>query len=161
LISGAGFYIESPPRNQWDDVTQCYAVHAFRLVAELTGDDGWNTHGDQLAAKGPRDLLRVTHGGEARVDVVRAVSHPGGWDGEAYGTEGLLRVRRHADARGAGEYECVHPLKDKIVILSVLAKDLRGSSSARSFASTLRMTLLLTNVVYTRYMIRPITSSRR
>jgi hypothetical protein len=37
LISGAGFYIESPPRNQWDGVTQCYAIHAMKLVAELCG----------------------------------------------------------------------------------------------------------------------------
>jgi hypothetical protein len=33
LLSGAGFYMESPPRNQWDGVTQCYAVHAFRQLS--------------------------------------------------------------------------------------------------------------------------------
>jgi len=35
LLSGAGFYIECPPRNQWDGVTQCYGIKAFRLLAEL------------------------------------------------------------------------------------------------------------------------------
>jgi hypothetical protein len=36
LMSGAGFYIENPPRNQWDGVTQCYAVYAFRQLAFLS-----------------------------------------------------------------------------------------------------------------------------
>ncbi len=35
LISGAGFYIECPPRHQWDGVTQCFCVQAFRLLSEL------------------------------------------------------------------------------------------------------------------------------
>jgi hypothetical protein len=35
LIAGAGFYIECPPRNQWDGITQCYAVHALRTMAHL------------------------------------------------------------------------------------------------------------------------------
>jgi len=35
LMSGAGFYVESPPRNQWDGVTQCYAVQAFRQLSAL------------------------------------------------------------------------------------------------------------------------------
>ncbi|MFH1742844.1 MAG: hypothetical protein ABIH23_27895, partial [bacterium] len=35
FISGAGFYIELPPRNQWDGVTQCYGVKAFRLLSEM------------------------------------------------------------------------------------------------------------------------------
>ena len=35
MIAGAGFYIECPPRNQWDGITQCYSVAAFRAVARL------------------------------------------------------------------------------------------------------------------------------
>jgi hypothetical protein len=35
LIAGAGFYLESPPRNQWDGVTQCYAISAFHGLAAL------------------------------------------------------------------------------------------------------------------------------
>jgi len=35
FISGAGFYIECPPRNQWDGVTQCYCVEAFRNLADM------------------------------------------------------------------------------------------------------------------------------
>lgn len=35
LISGAGFYVECPPRNQWDGVTQCYAVRVFRMLAKM------------------------------------------------------------------------------------------------------------------------------
>lgn len=35
LISGAGFYIECPPRDQWDGVTQCYAVYAMRELARM------------------------------------------------------------------------------------------------------------------------------
>jgi len=49
LMSGAGFYIESPPRNQWDGVTQCYAVHAFRVLARLTRDQEWHEHAEKLA----------------------------------------------------------------------------------------------------------------
>jgi hypothetical protein len=35
LIGGSGFYIESPPREGCDGVTQCYAVQAFRELARL------------------------------------------------------------------------------------------------------------------------------
>jgi hypothetical protein len=35
LIAGAGFYIESPPRNQWDGITQCYSIYAFRQLATM------------------------------------------------------------------------------------------------------------------------------
>lgn len=40
LFGGAGFYVELPPRNQWDGVTQCYAVKAFRILARLHADLG-------------------------------------------------------------------------------------------------------------------------
>jgi hypothetical protein len=55
LLSGAGFYVESPPRNQWDGVTQCYAVHAFRQLSALCLALGkkdsaaaWTRHADAL-----------------------------------------------------------------------------------------------------------------
>src|ERR1041384_6666586 len=35
LISGAGFYVECPPRHQWDGVTQCFCTKAFRLLSDL------------------------------------------------------------------------------------------------------------------------------
>lgn len=58
LMGGAGFYMESPPRNQWDGITQCYTIHAFRDLAALNNilgrkDAGveWNRHADALRAK--------------------------------------------------------------------------------------------------------------
>lgn len=35
LIGGAGFYIELPPRQEWDGITQCYAYKAFKDLANL------------------------------------------------------------------------------------------------------------------------------
>ncbi len=35
LLGGSGFYVEAPPREGSDGVTQCYAVHAFRGLATL------------------------------------------------------------------------------------------------------------------------------
>jgi hypothetical protein len=56
LIGGSGFYVERPPRYQWDGVTQCYAVRAFRLLADMSERTGksdqaaiWNQHADTLA----------------------------------------------------------------------------------------------------------------
>ena len=64
LMSGAGFYVESPPRNQWDGVTQCYAVHAFRQLSALCKSSGQKGCGGRLesscrcpAQPLPRDLL--------------------------------------------------------------------------------------------------------
>jgi hypothetical protein len=58
LMNGAGFYMETPPRNQWDGVTQCYAVRAFRQLASLNDSLGkqdaastWNHHADALRAR--------------------------------------------------------------------------------------------------------------
>jgi hypothetical protein len=55
LMSGAGFYSESPPRNQWDGVTQCYGIYSFRQLAILCEALGkqsaaaeWNRHADTL-----------------------------------------------------------------------------------------------------------------
>lgn len=56
LIGGAGFYVECPPRDQWDGVTQCYAVRAMRELArmgELAGIPAlaqrWTREADLLA----------------------------------------------------------------------------------------------------------------
>ncbi|MFA5183756.1 MAG: hypothetical protein WC405_20800, partial [Syntrophales bacterium] len=56
LIAGAAFYIELPPRNQWDGVTQCYAVQVFHLLAKMhdfLGEDEeaalWLKEADKLA----------------------------------------------------------------------------------------------------------------
>jgi hypothetical protein len=56
LIAGAGFYIECPPRDGWDGVTQCYAAFAFRALAEMCGRAGdesgairWRSAADRLA----------------------------------------------------------------------------------------------------------------
>ncbi|MCL5005827.1 MAG: hypothetical protein M1404_04780 [Acidobacteria bacterium] len=58
LLGGAGFYVESPPRNQWDGVTQCYGIRAFRQLAALGGILGkrdaaavWDRHADALQAR--------------------------------------------------------------------------------------------------------------
>jgi hypothetical protein len=55
LMSGAGFYTESPPRNQWDGVNQCYGIHGLRQLASLNSESGkreaaaeWNRHADTL-----------------------------------------------------------------------------------------------------------------
>ena len=58
LMGGAGFYIESPPRDQWDGITQCYGICAFRRLASLSKLLGkrdaaatWNRHADALQAR--------------------------------------------------------------------------------------------------------------
>jgi hypothetical protein len=63
LIGGAGFYVECPPRDQWDGVTQCYAVRAFRALARmfgLLGDEPraarWSREAEALAQR-TRDVL--------------------------------------------------------------------------------------------------------
>ena len=68
LMSGAGFYLESPPRNQWDGVTQCYAVRAFSLLAEMAqrlGQDErqryWQGQADELAEAFRRVYWRGDH----------------------------------------------------------------------------------------------------
>ena len=40
FISGAGFYIECPPRNQWDGITQCYCIEAFKRLADMNAQIG-------------------------------------------------------------------------------------------------------------------------
>jgi len=58
LMSGAGFYIEMPPRNQWDGITQCYGIRAFRQLAAVNEALGrrdaaatWNRHADALRGR--------------------------------------------------------------------------------------------------------------
>ncbi|MGA2498910.1 MAG: hypothetical protein ABSH20_14300 [Tepidisphaeraceae bacterium] len=55
LIGGSGFYTEAPPRYGWDGITQCYAVHAFRKLAQLLaaaddkpGQTIWSTETGKL-----------------------------------------------------------------------------------------------------------------
>ena len=57
LMGGAGFYIESPPRNQWDGVTQCYGIYIFRQLAVMNRALGrssvakqWRQHADKLSS---------------------------------------------------------------------------------------------------------------
>ena len=40
LIGGSGFYMEMPPRDGWDGVTQCYVVRARRELSRLCGATG-------------------------------------------------------------------------------------------------------------------------
>lgn len=68
LMSGAGFYIESPPRNQWDGVTQCYGVRTFRQLAtlnELLGKKdaaaAWNRHAEALRVRFLKVFWRGDH----------------------------------------------------------------------------------------------------
>ncbi|MBP6507036.1 MAG: hypothetical protein KA257_05680 [Opitutaceae bacterium] len=68
LIAGAGFYTEMPPRHQWDGVTQCYVVHAWRKVAALYTVLGcqaeatrWQGEVDTLAARFHEVFWRDDH----------------------------------------------------------------------------------------------------
>ena len=58
LMAGAGFYMESPPRNQWDGVTQCYGTFAMKQLAVLNNALGesrharsWKAHAAKLSAR--------------------------------------------------------------------------------------------------------------
>jgi hypothetical protein len=68
LIGGSGFYIESPPREGCDGVTQCYAVHAFRQLAGLFGAAAhqprqahWSAYADKLAQAFLQTFWREDH----------------------------------------------------------------------------------------------------
>ncbi|MDB6093083.1 MAG: hypothetical protein JWM32_645 [Verrucomicrobia bacterium] len=41
LVRGGGFYVERPPRLEFDGVTQCYTADALRLAAKLTRNDSY------------------------------------------------------------------------------------------------------------------------
>jgi hypothetical protein len=71
LIGGSGFYVEAPPREGCDGVTQCYAVHAFRRLASLfraAGETakaaGWSGHADKLVKVFLEVFWRDDHFGE-------------------------------------------------------------------------------------------------
>ena len=56
LVGGAGFYIECPPRDQWDGITQCYAIAALRKLAAMhkrigdaSGAAAWSREAETLA----------------------------------------------------------------------------------------------------------------
>lgn len=58
LVTGSGFYIEMPPRYQWDGITQCYTVYALRTLAQMNQALGrsesaaaWEGHATELAAR--------------------------------------------------------------------------------------------------------------
>ena len=71
LIGGSGFYIEAPPREGCDGITQCYAVHAFRQLARLfraaeepTKAVEWRAQADKLAKAFTKGFWREDHFGE-------------------------------------------------------------------------------------------------
>jgi hypothetical protein len=71
LISGSGFYSEQPPRLEWDGVTQCYVVHAFRELARLLDAAGkksdaakWNADADAVTKSFSKEFWRTDHFGE-------------------------------------------------------------------------------------------------
>jgi len=71
LIDGSGFYIEAPPREGCDGVTQCFAAHAFRKLASLfravgetTREAEWAGHADKLAKAFLEAFWREDHFGE-------------------------------------------------------------------------------------------------
>ncbi len=71
LLGGSGFYVEAPPREGCDGVTQCYAVYAFRQLAKLfraVGDARkqatWERHAHGLAQAFLGAFWRRDHFGE-------------------------------------------------------------------------------------------------
>lgn len=71
LVSGSGFYIELPPRYEWDGVTQCYVIHAFREMARLSRAAGekekeasWTRAAGTLAEDFNRMFWQKDHYGE-------------------------------------------------------------------------------------------------
>ncbi|QYM79532.1 hypothetical protein K0B96_02635 [Horticoccus luteus] len=68
LIAGAGFYVEMPPRHQWDGVAQCYIVRAWRGLARLCeaagrGDEArrWRAEAEALAGRFREVFWRGDH----------------------------------------------------------------------------------------------------
>ena len=54
LVGGSGFYVEAPPREGFDGVTQCYTVHAFRGMAELCAAAGERSKADEWVGQADR-----------------------------------------------------------------------------------------------------------
>lgn len=68
LIGGAGFYIELPPRKEWDGITQCYAYKAFKNMAFLFNSAGiikraefWDNTADALGEAFRKNYWRGGH----------------------------------------------------------------------------------------------------
>jgi hypothetical protein len=71
LIGGSGYYTELPPRYQWDGVTQCYSVYAFRELARLASAIGdgaskarWSAEADRLNQRFIEAFWRTDHFGQ-------------------------------------------------------------------------------------------------
>jgi len=71
LIGGSGFYIDAPPREGCDGITQGYAVHAVRQLAKLfrgaeepTKAVEWVAQADRLAKAFTEAFWREDHFGE-------------------------------------------------------------------------------------------------
>ena len=71
LIGGSGFYMEAPPREGCDGVTQCYTAHAFRNLARLFYAAGqtvkgkiWSDYADKLARAFNEAFWHEDHFGE-------------------------------------------------------------------------------------------------
>jgi hypothetical protein len=71
LIGGSGFYVEAPPREGCDGVTQCYCAHAFRELARLCRAAGekekeaaWTARADELIKAFVQAFWRGDHFGE-------------------------------------------------------------------------------------------------
>ncbi len=59
-VGGAGYYVEMPTRIEFDGVTQCHAVDAFRQIAALnrvTGDEVKARRYDELAGRIQRHFI--------------------------------------------------------------------------------------------------------
>lgn len=71
LVGGSGFYVEAPPREGFDGVTQCYAVQAFREMAglcraagETPGAEMWADQADSVNTAFVDAFWRGDHFGE-------------------------------------------------------------------------------------------------
>ena len=80
LIGGSGFYIELPPREGCDGVTQCYTIHAFRELARLFRAAGESAKADQWNAQADKLTKTFVDGLLARGSF-RRVRPPGAWAG--------------------------------------------------------------------------------
>ena len=80
LIGGSGFYIEAPPREGCDGVTQCYAVHAFRQLARLFRAAG-ETAKEAVWSGARRQAGEDFRGGLLARGPFRRVCPPAAWPG--------------------------------------------------------------------------------
>jgi hypothetical protein len=111
LISGSGFYTEVPPRYQWDGVTQCYAVHAFRLLASLCRAAGDKAQSDRWNAEAAR-LTRAFTGAFWREDHFGEYVHP---DHGLVDSHGLSDVNWAAVAFGVADTKQTRRLWPKLL----------------------------------------------